>query len=375
LAQRGGQNNSQAIYYAKSISVSTNATPTVSANFVKTLAGGCDVRVLEYSGLSAAVTVDNWIGNSGGNSPATSNTFTTSTSSLIVGAGTTSGGFTSCCTPGTLTSRTINTFGDVAMDSNGAVAAGSYSAGASVAGGGWVMQAVGFSINGITTATPTVASITPTGGGVPGGDSVTITGTNFAAGAIALFGKAPGGISLVNCVVSSSTTMTCNTPADNAGPKDLTVVNVDGKLGSLIAAFTYSINPPTISAITPAATTTNGGTAITITGTNFETGAGVTVGGALPTGIFADNVVVKNSTTITINAPGFAVGPENVLVNNPDGGSATATGGLTYSLGSGAINYIQRTDAATGQLPDRSHVADGEPSNKRQFKCCLDRLE
>ena len=76
---------------------------------------------------------------------------------------------------------------------------------------------------------PTVASIAPTTGMYSGGDQVTITGTNFAPGAVALFGTAPDGISLVNCVVASSTTMTCNTPADNEGPKDLTVVNVDGQ--------------------------------------------------------------------------------------------------------------------------------------------------
>ncbi len=347
----GGEGVSEAIYYAKNISVSTTTTPTVTVNFVHALATG-DVRVLEYTGFSsAAVTVDNWVGNAGGSSPATSNNFTTSTSSLIVGAGTANNQFEAGGIPGGLTSRTINAFGDIAMDSNGAVPHGSYAAGSNVLGS-WVMQAVGFSINGITgLSAPTVASITPTGGSTQGGDSVTITGTNFAAGAIALFGTAPGGISLVNCVVSNSTTMTCNTPDDNAGPKDLTVVNVDGQLGSLSMAFTYSINNPTISAITPAATTTNGGTAITITGTSFEAGAIVTVGGPLPhlgTGIFADSVVVKNPTTITVNAPGFPVGPEDVMVNNPDGGSVTATGGLTYSLGSGAINYIQRTDAATG---------------------------
>ena len=146
------------------------------------------------------------------------------------------------------------------------------------------MQAVGFSISGISTSTPTVTSIAPISGTTSGGDSVTITGTNFAPGAIALFGTAPTGISLVNCVVTSSTSMTCNTPADNEGIKDLTVVNVDGKNGSLIGAFTYTVPAaPTITGVSPATSTTNGGVAVTITGTNFEAGAIVAVGGPLPT--------------------------------------------------------------------------------------------
>jgi IPT/TIG domain len=347
----GGEGTSQAIYYAKNISISTTATPTVSVHFVKALASA-DVRVAEYTGFSsAAVTVDNWTGNSGGNSPANSNTTTTSTSSLIVGAGTANPDqFNPGGLPGNLTNRGINVFGDVTMDSNGAVAAGAYAASANVSGG-WVMQVMGFSIGGISTQTPTVASILPITGSTQGGDSVTITGTNFAPGAVALFGVAPGGISLVNCAVTSSTSMTCNTPADNAGLRDLTVVNVDGKLGSLPEAFTYEITDPTISSLSATTSSTDGGTAITITGTGFEAGALVTVGGPLPsagTGLFADNIVVKSGTSITITAPAFSVGPEDVTVINPDSGEAVDSAGLTYAVGNGPINYIQRADAATG---------------------------
>ncbi len=346
----GGQGDSEAIYYARNISVSTTTTPTVTVNFVQAL-GSADVRVLEYTGFSsAAVTVDNWIGNSGGNSPATSNTVTTSTSSLIVGAGTASQAFTSGGIPSGLTSRTINSFGDVAMDSNGAVAAGSYQAGSNVVGA-WVMQAVGFSISGISTTQPTVTSIAPTTGGTGGGDSVTITGTHFSAGAIALFGTAPGGLSLVNCVVTGATSMTCNTPADNQGPKDVTVVNVDGQNGSLIGGFTYTINPPAISGISPATGTTNGNTTITITGASFQSGAQVNVGGVLPpsgNGEFGDNVKVISSNTITFTTPALATGVADVEVRNPDGGTTTDSGALTYTLGTGPINYIQRADAATG---------------------------
>jgi hypothetical protein len=362
-----GEGLAQAIYYARNISVATTTTPTVTVNFVKAQSDS-DVRVAEYTGFSsAAVTVDNWIGNAGGNNPATSNNMTTSTSSLIVGAGAAVNAFAPGGIPPGLTSRGINTFGNVTMDSNGHVPAGTYAAGANVVSQGWVMQAAGFSINGITTVTPTVTQIAPNTGGVAGGDPVTITGTNFANGAVALFGTAPGGLALLNCVVTASTTMSCNTPPDNEGIKDVTVVNVDGKNGSLIGGFTYSINDPVISGVSPATTTTDGTILVTITGSNFEPGAQVNVGGPLPqagNGVFGDNPTVVSSTTMTFTTPALSVGPADVEVRNPDGGAATDGGALTYTLGTGPINYIQRADAATGSTAQNVPATMTNPQTK-----------
>lgn len=366
----GGGGNSVAIYYAKNILVSTTTTPTVTVTFNNSTLGAADVRALEYTGFSsAAVTVDNWIGNSGstGGSPASSNTMATSTSSLLVGAGTASATFAATGLPGYMMSRGVNAFGDITMDSNGASAAGTYQASANVSADGWVLQAVGLSIAGIPTLQPTVASIAPASGSTSGGEPVTITGTNFSNGAVALFGTAPTGISLVNCVVTNSTTMTCDTPGEpSTATVDLTVVNVDGKLVSLAAAFSYSITSPTITGISPATSTTDGGTAVTITGTNFEGGARVTIGGLLPpsgSGLFADHVAIS-PTTITINTPALSVGAADVDVKNPDGGFASSAGALTYALGTGAINYIQRGDAATGRSAQNIPVPMANPQGK-----------
>ena len=227
-------------------------------------------------------------------------------------------------------------FSDIVEDSNAALAPGSYNATADLASGAWVMQMAAFSTTPVTYVnTPAISSIAPVSGPNLGGTMVTITGTDFQPGAVALLGTAPGGISLLNCTESGGTTMTCVTPADTAGAKDVTVVNVDGKLGSAAAAYTYIDVRPTISAINPPSGPTNG-SAITITGANFEAGATVTIGG-LPVG----NVVVQDSATITGDTPGLSVGPADVKITNPDNGTVTSSGSFTYSLGSGAINYIQ----------------------------------
>ena len=204
------------------------------------------------------------------------------------------------------------------------------------------MQTAAFSPTGVTyTNAPVVTGIAPVTGSNIGGTPVTITGTDFQPGAVVLFGTAPGGISGLNCVESGGITLTCLTPADSAGVKDITVLNVDGKLGSSPAAYTTIDVRPTISTITPASGPTNG-SAISITGTNFQIGARVTIGG-LPAG----NVVVVNSTTITANTPALPVGAADVTITNPDTGTITSTGGFTSALGSGPINYIQRGGTTT----------------------------
>jgi hypothetical protein len=66
---------------------------------------------------------------------------------------------------------------------------------------------------------------------------------------------------------------------------------------------------PTVSAVAPAAGTTLGGTAITITGTNFAAGASVTIGGTAAT-----DVTVQGPTSLTARTPQHAAGPGDVVV-------------------------------------------------------------
>ena len=65
----------------------------------------------------------------------------------------------------------------------------------------------------------------------------------------------------------------------------------------------FTLLPPTVTGVSPSAGPLAGGTAITITGTNFLSGATVSVGGAAAT-----SVVVVNATTITAVTRGTAGG-------------------------------------------------------------------
>lgn len=87
---------------------------------------------------------------------------------------------------------------------------------------------------------------------------------------------------------------------------------------------TFNITPR-VSSVSPGSGTRNGGTAVTIAGAGFISGATVTFGGNSAT-----KVGVISTTSITATTPAHAVGPVNVVVTNPDGTSGTLTNGFNY---------------------------------------------
>jgi hypothetical protein len=87
---------------------------------------------------------------------------------------------------------------------------------------------------------PTISGVSPSTGPAPGGNSVTITGTGFVAGATVRFGDAVA----TNVTVTGSTHITLTAPAHAAGAADVTVVNPDGRGVTAVSAYLYvAINP------------------------------------------------------------------------------------------------------------------------------------
>jgi len=83
-----------------------------------------------------------------------------------------------------------------------------------------------------------------------------------------------------------------------------------------------------VSGITPNTGATGGGTSVTVNGSNFVSGASVSLGATAAT-----NVNVVNNTTITATTPAHSAGAVNVVVQNPDGQSGQLAGGYTYVSG------------------------------------------
>jgi hypothetical protein len=177
----------------------------------------------------------------------------------------------------------------------------------------------GYSYTSLTA--PTVGSVSPGSGPIAGGTGVTIGGSNFASGAAVTF----GGTAATNVVVVSATQITATTPAHAAGAVTVTVTNADTQSGSLANGFTYN-GAPTVVSASPNNGTTAGGTAVTIAGTGFVSGAAVTFGGTA-----ASNVVVVSATQITATTPAHAAGAVTVTVTNPDTQSGSLANGFTYT--------------------------------------------
>ncbi len=165
---------------------------------------------------------------------------------------------------------------------------------------------------------PNITGISPPSGGIAGGTNVTLRGTNFTGATLVTF----GGLSATALNVVNSTTITCITPVRSAGAVGI-IVATGGGPSTTFSSFTY-VTPPSITDISPLSGSTEGGTNVTITGTNFAGATSVTFDGLAATSL---NVV--NSTTITCITPAHTTGVGGIIVTTP-GGSSSEVLSFTY---------------------------------------------
>jgi hypothetical protein len=227
-------------------------------------------------------------------------------------------------------------------------------------------------------AAPTITTdgIVPDDGPVAGGTAVTITGTGFISGDPKLAVDF-GANAATDVTVVSSTEITADSPPSTLAGNGAGAVNVvvkDSGGTSNAQPFTYvaapTILPPDQNGIVPDSGPTSGGTNVTITGTNFVSGASVQFGGSM--GPLATNVVVVSTTEITAttppgdagtvnvtvtdvggtsnNEPFTYVAPPNIGVNGLDPSFGPDTGGTVITLtgtGLSGITGVTFTNAAT----------------------------
>src|SRR5215831_8251022 len=161
-------------------------------------------------------------------------------------------------------------------------------------------------------APPTVKSVTPTAGPSGGGNTITINGTNFVAGASVSF----GGVGSGSVTFVSATQLKAVAPAHAVGTVDVTVTTPGGT-SAVVAADHYTYDAkPTVSGISPPAGPTTGGNTVTIHGTNFVAGAGVKFGAAA-----SATVTFVSGTQLKAVAPAHTPGTVDVTVTTPGGTS------------------------------------------------------
>jgi hypothetical protein len=167
--------------------------------------------------------------------------------------------------------------------------------------------------------------------------SVTLTGVSTAGAAFfdspsgyakRLAVTIPNGVSVNGIIVNDATTLTLdlNTVGAPFGPRDVTATNPDGQSRTSVAPI-LTLGPggpsPAVTAIAPTSGDAAGGQAVTLTGTDFVSGASVTIGGVSATGV---NVTGATSADATVPAlPPGTLG--DVTLVNPDTQSGTLYAG------------------------------------------------
>jgi IPT/TIG domain/Putative Ig domain len=200
----------------------------------------------------------------------------------------------------------------------------------------------GFSANIAPQSSPVVTGVSPNSGPTSGGSSVTITGSNFLAGATVSI----GGSAASSVTVSSSTQIRAVTPAHLAGNADVVIQDPNGEASTLSNGFAYNVPSPTVASVSPNNGPTAGGTRVTITGTNFLAGALILFGTTSAT-----SVVVNSATQIQATTPAHAAGLAQVTVEDPGNVSANLASGFTYnssSLGPPTISSVSPTTGPPG---------------------------
>jgi subtilisin family serine protease len=93
------------------------------------------------------------------------------------------------------------------------------------------------------------------------------------------------------------------------------------------------VDRPVVTAISPNRGPASGGTMVTIAGSNFKSGATVTLGGAA-----ASNVTFVSSTQITATTPAHFPAVVDVVVTNPDAQSGTLLRGFTFEADTASLS-------------------------------------
>lgn len=174
---------------------------------------------------------------------------------------------------------------------------------------------------------PTITSVTPKVGPIAGGNDVTIVGTKLKDatknGVFTFDGKTATVVSMN----SDGTSAVVRPPAHAVGLVNVAVTTANGS-ATKSDAYEY-VSTPTITSITPNRGVTEGGTFITISGSNFGA-AGTPV--VKVAGKLALCTTLVNSSTITAATRENVAGAVDVVVTSANGsGTVTSTGGFTYA--------------------------------------------
>jgi hypothetical protein len=328
-------------------SFTVNSSTSITATVPAAAAGSVYVVVTTPGGSSAT----------GSGSAYTYNGTAPSVTALSVGRGPTSGGTYVTLTGTNLNDATDVKFGTVSANNFSVDSATQITAFAPAGSAGTVnvtvTTAYGTSSTGSANqftyadaAAPEVTGLSVSGATIPsgvmaGGTTVTLSGSGFTAATEVLFGD-----EAASFTVNSDSQITVTAPAHIAGTVEVIVSTPYGtSTASPFARYSYMAATPSITSLSASSGTTDGGTEVTITGSNFTGATRVSFGGV------PASFTLNSDTSITAISPVNASGTVDVTVSSANGTSATGSQDhFTYSAASGlpTVSSLATTSGPTG---------------------------
>jgi YVTN family beta-propeller protein len=217
----------------------------------------------------------------------------------------------------------------------------------------------------LPTVIPLITSIEPTSGPILTPTHVTLTGTGFIKGSTPAFGTsvaAGANVSVSNVVVHNSTTITATlTPAFNAtlGSKPVTATTQNGLGGGVNWTVTAG-SAPSITSLSRTAALRGSSHTVTVTGTNFTTGATAAITG---TEVTLGTPLVHSSTSMTIQFTIASTAPIGVRHLSVTTGGGTSFGSPFAVVESEAFSTFSKQwiGGASGATQEWNNAANWSP--------------
>ena len=145
---------------------------------------------------------------------------------------------------------------------------------------------------------------------------------------------------------------TAVSPAESAGPVDVTIVTAWGTSGTTTAdVFTYRSPVPVITAVSPPAGPSGGGTVVTITGYNLANATSATFGGTSAVFFYCGS-----DTSCLTESPGGSLGRVDIVLTNSYGNSTiSSSDNFTYTDGNAPV--LKELDPNYGVVEGGTHVS------------------
>lgn len=159
------------------------------------------------------------------------------------------------------------------------------------------------------------------------------------------------GVSGAVLLIAASTQLDCDS-ASNTPPPD-PVADLAVTTDASVLPDGATAGAPTVRSVSPPSGPNTGATLLTVSGTGFQAGVNVTVGGSP-----CQQLALISDTQLNCLAPPKSVtcGAQDVVVINPDGQRATAAGAYLYR--SGTFGFGALSANTMGAQPDQLVVRD-----------------